>query len=178
MTSQTLLEYNSIVEKNRDIADFIYDGVVNTPNTINLFQARDREKLYDGLLNHYKQMSLKYSIRQLHFHLPDSSSFLRMHKKELYGDSLVGVRESVEYVNKTLKPFYGFEEGRVYNGFRYVYPLFNEDEKHLGSVEISYDIKSFMDGFHNDDVFDFSRICRPAETQERLRFPESSNTPP
>jgi len=156
MTSQTLLEYNSIVEKNRDIADFIYDGVVNTPNTIDLFQERDREKLYYNLLNHYKQMSLKYSIRQLHFHLPDSSSFLRMHKKELYGDSLVGIRESVEYVNKTLKPFYGFEEGRVYNGFRYVYPLFNKEENHLGSVEISFDIKSFMDNYMK--FFDAKRV--------------------
>jgi nitrogen-specific signal transduction histidine kinase len=147
ITSQTLLEYNSIVEKNKDIADFIYDGVINTPKIIDLFEEKDREGLYDALLNHYKQMDLKYNIRQLHFHLPDSSSFLRMHKKEIFGDSLVGIRESVEYVNKTLKPFYGFEEGRIYNGFRYVYPMIDEDGKHLGSVEISFDIKSFMDNY-------------------------------
>jgi nitrogen-specific signal transduction histidine kinase len=156
ITSQTLLEYNSIVEKNKDIADFIYDGVVNTPKIIHLFKEKEREELYDSLLSHYKQMGLKYSIRQLHFHLPDSSSFLRMHKKELYGDSLVGIRESVEYVNKTLKPFYGFEEGRVYNGFRYVYPVFDEDGKHLGSAEVSFDIKSFMDNYMK--FFDAKRV--------------------
>lgn len=156
ITSQTLLEYNSIVEKNKDIADFIYNEVINTPKNINLFKERDREKLYDTLLNNYKQMGLKYSIRQLHFHLPDSSSFLRMHKKELYGDSLVGIRESVEYVNKTLKPFYGFEEGRIYNGFRYVYPVFDEAGEHLGSAEISFDIKSFMDNYMKS--FDAKRV--------------------
>ena len=154
--SQTLLEYNSIFEKNKDIADFIYNEVIDTPTIVDLFQNRDREKLYDVLLNNYKQLNLKYSVRQLHFHLPDSTSFLRMHKKELYGDSLVGKRESIEYVNTSFKPFYGFEEGLIYNSFRYVYPLSDQNKKHLGSVEVSFDIKSFMDNYLK--YFDAKRV--------------------
>ncbi|MDD2697587.1 MAG: ATP-binding protein [Arcobacteraceae bacterium] len=156
ITSQSLLEYNSIFDKNRDIGNFVYDEVIDTPRVIELFEKRDREELYKNLQISYKRLSEKYNIRQFHFHLPDSTSFLRMHRKELYGDSLVGIRESVEYVNRTLKPFYGFEEGRIYNGFRYVYPVFAQNGTHLGSVEVSFDVKSFIDNYFK--YFDVKRV--------------------
>ena len=156
LTSQTLLEYNFNAEKNKDFADFVYDEVINSPKIIELFEKRDREELYNELIESYKQLVLKYNTRQVQFHLPDSSSFLRMHKKELFGDSLAGVRESVDYVNKTLKPFYGFEEGRIYNGFRSVYPLFGKDGQHLGSVEISFDMQSFVENYTK--YFDAKRV--------------------
>jgi hypothetical protein len=47
-----------------------------------------------------------------------------MHKPSKYGDNLTFIRESVAYVNKFKKPIDGFEEGRIFNGFRFVYPLF------------------------------------------------------
>ncbi len=156
LTSQTLLEYNFNAEKNKNFADFVYDEVLNSPKTIALFEKRDREGLYNELIENYKKLVLQYNIRQIQFHLPDSSSFLRMHKKELYGDSLAGIRESVDYVNKTLKPFYGFEEGRIYNGFRSVYPLFGKDGQHIGSVEISFDMKSFVENYMK--YFDAKRV--------------------
>ncbi len=156
LISHTLLEYNFNGEKNKNFADFVYDEILNTPKIVELFEKRDREALYNTLLDSYKQLVLKYNVRQLHFHLPDSSSFLRMHKKELYGDSLVGIRESVDYVNRTLKPFSGFEEGRVYNGFRYVYPVFNKSGEHLGSVEVSFDMKGFIQNY--TQYFDAKRV--------------------
>jgi len=156
LTSQTLLEYNFNIEKNKDFADFVYDEVLNRPKIIELFEKRDREELYNALIDSYKQLALKYNARQLQFHLPDSSSFLRLHKKELYGDSLAGIRESVDYVNKTQKPFYGFEEGRIYNDFRYVYPLFGKAGQHIGSVEMSFDMRSFVENYTK--YFDAKRV--------------------
>jgi signal transduction histidine kinase len=153
---QTLLEYNSIVQKNKDISEFIFLELLNKPDIIKAFKNKDREKLYALLLNKYKSLAIKYNLRQLHFHLPDSTSFLRMHKPKIYGDSLVGIRQSVEYVNNSLKPFYGFEEGRIYNGFRYVFPLFDEKNNHMGSVETSFDIKSFIDNYMN--LFETKRV--------------------
>ena len=147
--NQTFLEYNSIVQKNKDISEFIYLELLNKNDIKKTFQSRDREKLYQLLLDKYKSLKIKYNLRQLHFHLPDSTSFLRMHKPEVYGDDLKGIRQSVEYVNSSLKPFYGFEEGRIYNGFRYVFPLFDNQNNHIGSVETSFGIKSFIDNYMN-----------------------------
>ncbi|MEA3384338.1 MAG: ATP-binding protein, partial [Campylobacterota bacterium] len=103
----------------------------------------------------YKQIKQKYNIRQLHFHLPNSDSFLRMHRPNKFGDSLIGIRQSVEYVNKYLKPYSGFEEGRIFNGYRYIFPL-SYDTEHIGSVEISFDFYSFMDNYFN--VFNSKRV--------------------
>ena len=153
---QTLLEYNSIIQKNKDISEFIFLELLSKPEIIKVFKNQDREKLYSILLDKYKSLKIKYNLRQLHFHLPDSSSFLRMHKPSVYGDSLVGIRQSVEYVNNSLKPFYGFEEGRIYNGFRYVFPLFDDKNQHIGSVETSFDIKSFIDSYMT--LFETKRV--------------------
>lgn len=153
---QTLLEYNSIIQKNKDISEFIFLELLSKPEIIKVFKNQDREKLYRILLDKYKSLKIKYNLRQLHFHLPDSSSFLRMHKPSVYGDSLVGIRQSVEYVNNSFKPFYGFEEGRIYNGFRYVFPLFDDKNQHIGSVETSFDIKSFIDSYMT--LFETKRV--------------------
>lgn len=137
-------EYLVALNGYRILADFVFDNIINT-TTIQQIMAGatsrpDRHhELRQELLNHlsplYEQLS-GHQFRQLHFHLPDSSSFLRFHRPGKFGDSLVGVRETVVAVNTGLQKVRAFEEGRIFNGFRFVYPLFNEQE-HVGSVEIS-----------------------------------------
>lgn len=104
-----------------------------------------RQQLYDLLINKYKQYSY-LKLRQLHFHLPNNHSFLRFHRKEKFGDDLSPYRESVRYVNQTHLATDRFETGRVYSGYRFVYPIKAED-RHLGSVEISFDVLIFTEEF-------------------------------
>jgi nitrogen-specific signal transduction histidine kinase len=173
---QTELEYQSIINRNKDLADLIFSRDLNNEKIVNLFKQRDREKIYELLEPLYVELRNSYSVRQIHFHLPDSTSFLRMHKPEKFGDSLKGIRESVDYVNKYLKPFYGFEEGKIYNGFRHVYPLFDEDNQHLGSVEVSFNIYAFMDKFL--DVFNVKRVnflVNEQAVNEKVFKDETSN---
>ncbi len=154
--SQTLLEYNAIMEKNKQISEVIFSSIINKPDIIKLFKDGKRKELHDTLVLDYENMKLKYNIRQLHFHDKNSVSFLRMHRPSKYGDSLKGIRQSVDFVNQNLKIFSGFEEGRIFNGFRNVFPLFDENNLHIGSVEVSFDIYSFMDNYFN--VFDARRV--------------------
>jgi diguanylate cyclase (GGDEF)-like protein/PAS domain S-box-containing protein len=98
-------------------------------------QAILRVKLYRLLFPAYKLLQ-KRGVRQLHFHTPDSRSFLRFHAPHYSGDSLVSSRPSVVMANRDHKEVQGFETGRVVAGFRNVFPLFDDGE-HLGSVEIS-----------------------------------------
>lgn len=142
------LEFNSIYKKHKLFADIIFDSyiknepsilfIINQANSANKEQKEElRNDLYTFLLKDYAYLSQLLNVRQLHFHLKNNESFLRMHRPSRYGDNLTFIRSTVTYVNKYKIPIDGFEEGRIYNGFRFVYPLFF-NEKHIGSAEVSY----------------------------------------
>jgi signal transduction histidine kinase len=136
---------NQIVNGYEISTQLLYSQVINQPDVLEGFsraasadeteQAEIRAALYEQLEPTYTDL-LALDFRQLHFHLPDNTSFLRFHRPERFGDDLTDVRETVRLANATREPVAGFEEGRIFNGFRYVYPLFFEGE-HIGSVETS-----------------------------------------
>jgi len=136
---------DSVVMTYDAFTDFILDGIIAYPEITRLMKdagqgdeilkASSRNTLYEMLQGTYASLE-DHGFRQLHFHLPDGESFLRFHSPDTYGDSLFEVRESVRLVNTTLKKVVGFEEGRIFSGYRFVFPLFCEDS-HVGSVEIS-----------------------------------------
>ncbi|WP_428739858.1 diguanylate cyclase [Sulfurimonas sp.] len=136
------------------IAKVLYDNVIDSDVTSDIMykatQTNDpkklaalREELYTKYEKDYEYMK-KLGVRQFHFHLPGVKSFLRFHRPEKFGDSLVDVRESIVYVNRYKRPIECFEEGRIFNGFRHVYPIF-KDKKFVGTVEISYSFKAFLE---------------------------------
>ncbi len=144
--SETLhVAYSQVLTGYERSAQIIYDQVINQPEVLSLYaqaygaseaeQAVLRQQLYDLLIDEYRQLE-GVNLRQLQFHLPDNVSFLRIYRPETFGDDLTDVRYTVMLANRDLVPVAGFEEGRVYNGFRYVFPLFHEGE-HIGSVETS-----------------------------------------
>lgn len=59
-----------------------------------------------------------------------------MHRPDKFNDPLFAFRPSVRIANTEKRAVEGFEEGRNYNAFRFVFPLFEQDT-HVGSVEIS-----------------------------------------
>lgn len=135
-------DYKVIYKAHKDKADLLFKTLIQEKKIIELFKNRERDKLRKELLNRYLTLRV-FDIRQLHFHLPNNDSFLRMHRPNKYGDNLSKVRLTVKYVNENLKPIDGFEEGRIFNGFRFVYPLFDNKE-HIGSVEISFSALAFL----------------------------------
>jgi diguanylate cyclase (GGDEF)-like protein len=129
------------------IAQIFYDEDINTPEVREIMyvalHTNDkkqldalRKKLYMLLKSSYSYFQ-KNGVRQLHFHLPQAISFLRFHKPQKFGDSLWKIRESIAYVNENRMPISCYEEGRIFNGFRNVFPLF-KGNTFIGSVEISY----------------------------------------
>jgi diguanylate cyclase (GGDEF)-like protein len=137
------------------VSKLLYEEVINRPEIIEIFkdasdadpevQTLARKRLYDALEPTYERMRF-LNLKQLHFHLSDGTSFLRFHKPEKFGDNLTGVRYSVEAANRDKRYVEGFEEGRIYNGFRHVYPLFDANGNLLGSVEASLSFAAL----HND----------------------------
>lgn len=144
-TDHLRVAYQEIISGYARTAQVVFDEVINQPGILALYsgaygasqaeQAALRAELYERLIGTYETLS-SINLRQLHFHLPDNTSFLRFHRPERFGDDLTGVRYTVMAANTTRQTISGFEEGRIYNGFRHVYPLFYEGQ-HIGSVEIS-----------------------------------------
>jgi PAS domain S-box-containing protein len=150
---EVLRSYSTVYNQHKNLADIVFKTKIDTKEILEIFkQTKDhhnldeaREKLYEKLLPVYELLK-EQNIRQLHFHLPDNKSFLRFHRPSKYGDDLTNIRETVAYVNKNKKPINGFEEGRIFNGYRFVYPLFYNYE-HIGSVEISFNALAFFEEF-------------------------------
>ncbi|KUJ75226.1 hypothetical protein AVO42_07720 [Thiomicrospira sp. XS5] len=147
-SQQEINSFNSSQKALRINADVIFTSAINQPDILRLMaqayhgdeavRNETRQAIYDRLEPLYRLLKAEY-IRQLHFHLPDNTSFLRFHRPALFGDDLSNVRYSIDQVHKTQKPVFGFEEGRIFNGFRHVYPLHYQGEL-VGSVEISFSI--------------------------------------
>ena len=84
------------------MADLIFETEIDKSQIIELFKNRNREKLYQHLLINYKKFR-SFSVRQLHFHLPNNDSFLRMHRPTKFSDNLSKARLTVKYVLMVLK---------------------------------------------------------------------------
>ncbi|MEA3513838.1 MAG: cache domain-containing protein, partial [Campylobacterota bacterium] len=103
-----------------------------------------RKELFNYLSPTYKIMQTK-GILQLQFVFPDNRSFLRVHKPSKYGDDLTDTRYSFKHANKTKETVTGFEQGRTSHAFRYAFPFFDENNNHLGAVEISLSSYALQD---------------------------------
>lgn len=154
-----LKNYESRVEATiasyETFSNYVYEEVINSEDVLKIMYkingASDelmdtsRLELYELLNDKYKTMT-QYEFRQLHFHLPNNESFLRFHFPKKYGDDLSEVRKSVAMANIEHSYVSGFEEGRIFNGYRYVYPLIYLN-KYIGSVEVSVSPSSVLHTF-------------------------------
>ncbi len=137
-----------IYHTHEELAEFIYNSQVNMPKIIDIFKdaqnkpKQTRTKLLENLNPLYQDLK-KMGLKQFQFHLPNGDSFLRFHRPNRFGDNLLKDRETVAYVSKYHKAISGFEEGKIFSGFRFVYPLFLQ-KKYIGSVEISFNTNSFI----------------------------------
>lgn len=146
ITNKYVKAYETIYEEKKTLTKYLVSGLSSIAKLDDrLFQVKNasleeknaiREAINNDLKDRYRKLQ-QLGVRQVHIHLPNNESFLRLHKPELYGDNLTGIRPTVEYVNKYKMPIDTLEEGRVYYGYRFVYPIF-KDKEHVGSIEISF----------------------------------------
>lgn len=156
--------YNGIIDSYRTFSASIFNNLINTPEIINLIEeykftnsedtkVEIREELHNKLKLVYQ--IIKYNnFEVFHFHTYDGKSLLRLHKKQKYGDDLKPFRQSINKIVNERQYFEGFEEGRIVNSYRFIYPLI-KDGVYLGSVETSvsmYDLLKEMEISINGDV--------------------------
>ncbi len=140
------------LEMYETFTQYVFYNDINTDSILDLMhlatqssneQLQDlRWELYDQLIDQYKLLQ-KYNFRQLQFILPGGDSFLRFHALHQFGDNLLNIRDTIRIADQEKRYITGFEEGRIFNGYRSLFPLFKDGE-HVGSVEISISMASIM----------------------------------
>jgi len=151
--------WQAVTTAHRTAMQAYFDSYIMQPDVVSILQAAqagdqgrqniERVRLYRRLAPVY-ELFRQRDVRQLHFHTPDNRSFLRFHSPHNSGDSLVASRPSVAEANRTRKPIFGFETGRVIIGFRNVFPIIWQGQ-HLGSVELSQPFEAVRKGLHDLD---------------------------
>jgi len=144
------IKVNSAINTYTMVSELAFKQIINQEDILKLYsgaykadsltQHKIRTQLYNKILPVYHQLRSQ-NIKQLHFHLPDNTSFLRFHRPSRYGDDLTKYRFSVQKANLEKQVQTGFEEGKVYNGFRYVFPLSYKNQ-HIGTVETSFSFEA------------------------------------
>lgn len=176
--------YNTVNNTYRIVSQVVFDEIVNKREVKQLVKKallsqnetqrnHYRQQLYQNLKQQYKRLE-DLNVRQLHFHLPDNTSLLRFHRPQKHSDDLTRVRYSVAMANVTLKPQICFEEGRIFNGYRFVYPLLLNNE-HVGSVEVSISFKEIKKNLKNTIPGRYSLILKEKVVSQKVFESEQSN---
>ena len=179
-------DFENISNKYSTVADIIYRLELENVKVFEILKKAQnpsqkdaaRKELYERLATKYEDFK-KFGVKELHFHLSNNESFLRMHKPEFYGDDLTNIRETVRWVNANHQRVDGFEEGRVYNGFRHIFPLFYQydpsNKFYMGSVEISFSSFNFIQDLIRSNKCKGSFLIKSDVLQSKLFESQKSN---
>ena len=122
---------DSLLTAQLAMASLLHDNTI-----VSFFKARNREGLYKYMLPFY--LNVKDRIPRIHFHLPDGTSFLRVHKPESFGDPIAMARPLIARALQNKSSESGIEIGRDGLGLRVITPLYS-DNQFLGLMEFSMD---------------------------------------
>ena len=145
-------QYESTINAYRLVSRTIYDEVVNTPEVIDMLELGQssmpavRQRVHDALYNRlqpvYERLRQK-NFKQLGLYAADGSDYLNMFKPSEEGDTGSAQRLSIQAACMNGNYIEGFEEGKLFNGFRYIFPL-RDQAANLGCLETSVSFSSFQ----------------------------------
>ena len=67
-----------------------------------------------------------HDLRGLQFVKPDGTSFLRFHRPDLFADDIAADRPMLRAALDTGEPAQAFENGRVYPGYNFAFPVYED----------------------------------------------------
>jgi PAS domain S-box-containing protein len=126
---------------------FKIEAIIESPQIKKALLAKDRDTLYKVSKEKFK--NLKDNLNNLtimHYHLPNHTSFLRVHKNKSYGDNLKDKRPMITKCIQTQKPQIGYEDGLfdIEIAYRVAYPIFDKNRL-IGILELGVDAKEITD---------------------------------
>lgn len=166
--------YAHLIFRNNIQTDELYQIIKYLPDSSDIQKDYIRKQLHKYILSLYTDIKENINVRQVHFHLPDGRSFLRMHRPDKYGDPLFDFRPAVKEANLKLVEVEGFEEGRIYNAYRFVFPIVFNNE-HFGSVEISVSMNAIIDYMKEISQSEYCFIIKQLVVSDKVFEDEQAN---
>ncbi len=128
-------------------------------------QSEIRAKMYKMLQKRYKRL-VRMGIVNMYFYLPNNEIFLCMNNPKKFRDNLIDFRENIVATNSSKKANDSFEVGKTSSGFQYVYPMFDKDTKHIGTLVISFSGNQLLEHLTNKIVVDKHFIILKSEVKK------------
>ncbi len=181
--SQADKEFKMLQNTYTLLAQNLYDNIIHSETVITLVKTANfsdpedlaplRNELYQELIPVYDNLRTQ-GISKLHFQLQGNVNFLRFDNPNKFGDSLVGLRYSIDKVNRTQQAVHGFEEGMIFNGFRNVFPVLS-NRRLIGTVELSYSFSTLRDEALKTSNGYYAFIMKQALSDKRNANDEKDN---
>ncbi len=158
----------------REAYKVAYQGDINDENSPQSQLAREMLRKYFTTISEGYTDVYNRPLR-IHFHLPPARSLLRLWKKQTLSDDLRAFRNTVLTISRTHTPIKGVEIGQGGFVIRGIAPVFDEDGKYLGSVEVlsSYetlinqsvrpDVREIISVYMNKEYLDIATHLQNAE---------------
>ncbi len=109
------------------------------------FAKQDRKALKQSASLFYDTIKAENKFfYTMHFILPDGTSFLRMHRPDVYGDNISKIRPLVMLVHTRKKQMSGFEVGRLGLFYRIIQPVFF-NKKYIGALGFGIHYEQLME---------------------------------
>ena len=99
----------------------------------------------------YKKQT-KFKNIKIHVHTKDIKSFVRAWKPKKFGDDLSSFRKTIVEVASTKKAISAIEVGRAGLVVRGLSPIFDKNNKYIGSIEVIQGLNSVVKAFAKEDT--------------------------
>ena len=140
--------------------------IADLPKARSLFAAQDRAGLLAEYGKMFAEQEEKFGVDQAQFHTSSSTSFLRLHDPENFGDDLTKFRPMVVTVNRDQTPRKGFAIARSGPAIFGIAPMYDLQNKHIGSFEFGIAFEDILDNLKNAYNIEFAVFVEEASLHE------------
>jgi len=127
-------------------------SIISQQTVKDAIKNRDRETLYKLSLERFETIKKDFpTLKRMHYHLPDNTSLLRIHKPKQYGDNLKEKRPMIAEAIETKSIQVGFESGlydKAEITYRVAIPIMDGDTL-LSIIELGIDVKYILKKLDN-----------------------------
>jgi hypothetical protein len=179
--------YQSVIHHFKMVTDTIMFSLSNDDRLkeilLQVNNTRDIEAANKKLLNTYDELDIVNQansvIRIFQVHDKQGNALVRFQKPEKYGDNVLTYLGVVIATHTNKAVTQGFEGGKYFNAYRFVYPIMEKGE-FLGSVQLGFEEKALNEHMQEDFMVSSylavdakkNKVCNKESAPSSLSIPD------